>query len=163
MAKAKESAEKVEEGKKPGKSKLLLIILIIVVVVAGGGAGAWFFLKPKHGAEEVHEKPKPKPPVFQKLDTFTVNLAGGDERYLQVEISLKIADSKVGEQITQLMPEIRDRVLRLLSSKKADELATPEGKNKLSEEIRAQLNQLLGIKSPDDGVRGVLFTSFIIQ
>ncbi|MDR2112073.1 MAG: flagellar basal body-associated FliL family protein [Candidatus Accumulibacter sp.] len=53
----------------------------------------------------------------------------------------------------------------LLSSKKASELLTKEGKEKLAEEIRGQMNHVLDPRARGDSgpVREVLFTSFIIQ
>ena len=164
MAKDKAVKEEiVEESEvKPKKKPILLIVIILVVLLAGGGGAAWYFTKDKaaHPAkEEVH---KSVPPVFEKLEVFTVNLAGGD-RFLQVEMSMKIADIKVSEEIKLRMPEIRDSVLRLLSSKQAEELASVEGKTKLSEEIKKQVNHVLGTKKPEEGVLAVLFLSFIIQ
>jgi flagellar FliL protein len=80
-----------------------------------------------------------------------------------VEISLKVADQKVGEEVKLRMPEIRDGVLRLLSAKQVEDLNTPEGKSKLSEEIKGQINKVLNVQEPGKGVLGVLFTSFVIQ
>lgn len=167
MAKAKEkpkeeAAEETGGGKKK-KGLLIVIILLSLVVLGGGGAAAWYFLA-GHKAAAGAEKPKPKPPIFERLDTFTVNLAGGDQdRYLQVEISLKISDRKIADDVKLHLPEIRDAMLRLLSSKKAQDISTAAGKTKLSEEIRQRINKVIGVKSPDEGVVGVLFLSFIIQ
>jgi hypothetical protein len=41
------------------------------------------------------------------------------------------------------MPEVRDRILLLLSAKKASDLLTLEGKRKLSAEIQAAVNAIL--------------------
>jgi flagellar FliL protein len=164
--KVKQGVEEVE-GEPPKKKKggRLKLIILLLVLLGGGGGAAWYFMQPQHGqpGAEVKSKEKAKPPVFERMDAFTVNLSGEGEHYLQVEISLKVADEKVGEEIKLYMPEIRDRVLRLLSSKHADELATPQGKAKLSEEIKAQVNKTLNLQAPDEGVAGVFFTSFVIQ
>ena len=164
MAKDRAQKEEIVEElveAKPKKKKFFLIVVILMILLAGGGAG-WYFLQgdKTHSAEE--KTKKVVPPVYEKLEQFTVNLAGG-ERYLQVEISLKIADPKVGEEIKLHMPEIRDVLLRLLSSKQAEDISSVEGKRKLSEEIRSRTNQVLGIKSPQNGVLAVLFLAFIIQ
>lgn len=164
MAKDKAKKEEIVEETvevKP-KKKGLLIIIILVVLLAGGGGAAWYFMQGSKGGATKAEKAKDLPPIYEKLEPFTVNLAGG-ERYLQTEISLKIADPKVSEDIKAHMPEIRDALVRLLSSKQADELVLVEGKAKLSEQIRKQINQVLGVKSPQVGVQAVLFVSFIIQ
>lgn len=152
-----------------GKKKLLIIIIAAVLVLALVGGGAAFFLLGKkpdaaqqegHGEEAAEEEDHP--PVYEKLETFTVNLADG-ESYLQLEMSLLVADAKAQEKIKLHMPEVRDGLLRLLSSKSAEELATPEGKDKLSSEVRSHVNEILGVKTPAKGVRKVLFNAFIIQ
>ena len=167
MAKDKGKPVPADEApKKKGKGKLLIIIVAVLVVlgVAGGGA-AWFLLHGKKSGPEAakHEAEAGTPPVFVKLETFTVNLtADGEDHYLQTEIELKVANAKVTENVKAHMPEIRNNVLLLLSSKTAGSLAPMEGKQKLSREIADQINKVLHVKG-DEGVTGVFFTSFVIQ
>ena len=125
---------------------------------------AWYFLHAKKaGSEETKHEEQAKPPVFVKLESFTVNLASdGEEHYLQTDIELKVADQKVTDNVKAHMPEIRNNVLLLLSSKTAGALVQVEGKQKLSGEIRDQINKVLQTKE-EDGVSGVFFTSFVIQ
>ncbi len=74
-----------------------------------------------------------------------------------------MADPKVQEKLKQHMPEVRDALLRLLTSKTAEELMTAEGKTALAEEVRKEVNRVIGAKKASQGVKDVLFTSFIIQ
>jgi len=60
------------------------------------------------------------------------------------------------------MPEIRNDILNLLSSKTPDDLSTLEGKNKLAADIQADINGLLKVRA-EKGVKKVLFGSFLIQ
>jgi flagellar FliL protein len=164
MAKAEENAAPPAGGK---KKLVILLAAVLVVVVAAVGA-VLFLLGGKPAAEQEEadaeqvEAVEEGPPIYEKLETFTVNLADR-ESYLQVEISLKLADAKVQEQIKQRMPEVRDVLLRLLSSKTAEALVTPEGKTELAKEVAKEVNGVIGAKKADKGVKGVLFTSFIIQ
>ncbi len=163
--KAKEAAVADEPPKKKGK---LFLILGILLVLGGGGGGAWWYFTQSgaKSAEHVeHKEEKPKPPVFVTLEAFTVNLQadGGGEHYLQVGIDLKVADSGVVDLVKLHMPEIRNGVLLLLSSKSAEQIASLEGKQKLSAEIQEQVNKPLHVKEADKGVTGVFFTSFVIQ
>jgi len=130
------------------KGRLLIVIGIGVLLVAGGG-GAWMLLGAgkKAGHAEV-KVAAAAPPTFFTLDPFVVNLAGEVQRYLQVGIDLKIADEHVKDQIKAHLPEIRNGVLLLLSSKQIDELSSLEGKNQLRAEIREAVNQPLGIRTP---------------
>ena len=63
--------------------------------------------------------------------------------------------------ITKNMNKFRDVIINILSSKRAPELLTAEGKLRLKEEIVDGLNQALALEQPP--VVGVLFTEFIIQ
>jgi len=161
-AKEAESEEDVPAKKKGGK--LLIIIIAVVVLLGGGGGAAWFFLMNKpSGTEPAAPKVEaPKPPIFMSLETFTVNLQGGSS-YLQLNIDLRVSDDKVIDAIKLHMPEIRNGILLLLSSKSVTDLSTVAGKQKLGEEIRAQVNKLIALHDPKHGVLGVFFTSFVIQ
>lgn len=57
--------------------------------------------------------------------------------------------------------QLRDVVIRILSSKKSTDLLTNDGKGRLKEELVDGLNEAIGLEEPP--VVGVLFTEFIIQ
>ncbi len=158
-------AEGAAEGK-PKKGKKMIVIIAAVVLLLGGGGGAWFFMKPKpkgkdaHAAKVEHEKP----PAFVDLDTFTVNLQPQSEgQFLQTTLVAKLKEPTAGDAIKARMPEIKDRVLLLLSSKSAADLGSLKGKQQLGKDITAQIKLALGDKKQADQVAGVLFTSFVIQ
>ncbi|MDP1683518.1 MAG: flagellar basal body-associated protein FliL [Burkholderiales bacterium] len=169
-AEAEVEAPEGEAAAKPKKKGKLLIMLIALLLLGGGGGAAWWFLKgnkphdPKAVAQK-KEEPE-KPPIFIRIDTFTVNLkkVDAEEHFLQVEMQFKVVDPKADEAVKLRMPEIRNALLLLLSSKTQEELATVEGKQKLSSDIVTQSNQIIRAKEPaKDGVVGVYFTSFVIQ
>lgn len=181
MAKEAPPAAESEAPKKKGKM-LIIIIAVAALVLIGGGVGAYLLLskpaaekkaKADHGDEEEvaaadgeeeedggHEDEHP--PVYEKLEQFTVNLAD-QESYLQTEIQLMVADVKVQEKIKAHMPEVRDALIRLLSSKTAEDLAQADGKAKLASEVQKAVNEVIGIKKKSKGVKKVLFAAFIIQ
>jgi flagellar protein FliL len=144
-AKAK-AAESEDAAPKKGKGKLFLIIGV-VVLLAGGGGGAWFFMKGKaapDAEQEVKAKPKAAP-MFEKLEPFVVNLADRG-RYLQVAMELRVPDAKTQAEVKKLLPEIRNGILLVLSGKRADEVTSAEGKQRLQMEIRQRANKALGIE-----------------
>lgn len=144
----------------PKKSRKLLLIGVAVVVLAVSSAAGWYFTQ---GGDTQEAQAEPvRLPVFTALDVFTVNLADTDQ-YLQVGLSLKVADSTVTDAIKLHNPEIRNELLMLLSSKRAAEVSTIEGKQKLADEVVAATRRLLPTNSPENGVLSVLFTSFVIQ
>ncbi|HIV70007.1 MAG TPA: flagellar basal body-associated FliL family protein [Candidatus Aquabacterium excrementipullorum] len=163
-------APAADAAPKGGGSKKLIIIIVAVLalVVVGGGAAAVLLMKKKADTaeasadgEEEHEAPaehaKPKehksdghPPTFVPLDPFTVNLADKDaDRYAQVGINLQVEDPHLAEEIKNYMPAIRNGILLILSHKSSEDLLSPEGKQKLAEEIRRETARSMGYEVPD--------------
>lgn len=153
---------------KKSRFKLFLILGLVVVLLGAAGGAAWYFFMdraPAAGAKKVAEKKKSEPPVFVNLDTFTVNLQndGAGDQFLQTNMSLQVGKQNDVEDIKLYMPQVRNRLLLLLSSKKASDLASVEGKKKLAEEIIAQLRQPFPPSGATVDVTNVFFTSFVIQ
>lgn len=183
MAKAPAKQEEPVAKKKAPKKKLLFIIVIALVaaLVLGGGALLWLKKKDaaiagnadKGGAASAKSDVAP---VFVRLESFTVKLQSDptrSEQYLQMVPELRVLNDSVSSKIKLYMPEIRNRILLLLSSKKPSDLSTPQGMETLSIELRNQINQIIdgsqgapytgAAPRPDDPVQSVLYTSFIIQ
>jgi flagellar FliL protein len=165
MAKEEAVAE-VEPPKKKGKM-LIIILAVVGVLVIAGGVGAYLLLsKPavekdaKHGDEATAEAEHP--PVYIKLEPFTVRLAD-QESFLQTEIQLKAEDPELIEKMKVRLPEVRDAILRTLSSKTGEELSQQDGQDKLAADILDKVHEVLGIKKKSEGVKKVLFVAFIIQ
>jgi flagellar FliL protein len=192
MAKAPEKQDgEVEAPKKKSKLMLFIIIGVVAVVLIGGG-GAFFLLKKKSADEADAEgdggtttkkeakadKGHPaKPPTYVKLEQFTTNMlsesAEQQPQYIQVVVELRLGDETEAAVVKGFTPELRDRILRLLSSRKPSQLATLEGKDALATEIRSTVNNV--VSPPKKGkaggkeveaegpVESVHFSSFIIQ
>lgn len=176
MATAPKSAPKVvpiEEGAaapapKKSKKKLFVMLGAILIAIAAGGGGAWYFLGGKSSGEggEAHsaKHEPPKAPVFLQMEQFTVNLQPEvGEQYLQIAFTLQVSSPEQVDLIKLYMPLVRSRLLLLLSSKKASELSTADGKKKLQDEIVAAIKQPFAANMQPQEVSGVFFTSFVIQ
>lgn len=148
---------------KKSKKKLLLVLLVILVLLGAGGGGAWYWFMVRN-TNAVAAPKKPAPPIFISLEPFTVNLQPeGGEHYLQTAITLQVTDKEEVDLIKLYTPQVRNRILLLLSSKKASEITSVEGKKKLAEEIVAAVNQPFIQDGKPQAASNVLFTSFIIQ
>jgi flagellar FliL protein len=114
--------------------KLIFILAALTVLGAAGGGGAWYFTRPldPHAASAVD-----KPALFLPLENFTVNLLPqeGQPQDLQAGLTLKLGAGVKSEVIKDRMPEIRNRILMVLSGKKAADLLSTKGKQKLAIEI----------------------------
>jgi flagellar protein FliL len=145
----KPAAQKPEDPTVPKNSskKLLIAVIAALVLVIAAGAG-WYFTKAKsddHHAEEVKIEP-PKTPIFVALEPFTVNLQReSTDQYLQIGISMKTFDAEVETKIKANLPDIRSKILQLLTTKTATELLTAEGKKHLVSEILYSANASIGI------------------
>ncbi len=155
----------VAAPEKSSKKKLIIIIAAALVLLGGGGGAAWYFMHQKsdHKKEVKHEEPA-KAPVFVTLETFTVNLQPDpDEKFLQLDLSMQVASPEAAELLKVQMPAVRNRLLMLLTSKRATDISTMEGKKQLSDEIVAEVKKPFSAGDKPQEVSGVFFTSFVIQ
>lgn len=163
-----EKDTKAEDAKAPKKSKSKLLLAIGIgatLLAAGGGAAAYLLIGKKDAAQAAEQKVAPKKtPVFVDLESFTVNLRDeDDDRFMQVKLVAEMKDAAAGEVLKNMMPAVRSEILLLLGSKKAADLATREGKERLAQEIVAAANRPLERTPAEKGVEAVNFTHLIIQ
>ncbi|WP_250532596.1 flagellar basal body-associated protein FliL [Caballeronia sp. AZ10_KS36] len=149
---------------KSGKLKRILIIAIGAIVLLGAGAGGAYFMLGKSAHGPAKPAPLP-PPVFFPLESLTVNLQADDGimHYLRVGLTLKLKDEKGQAALTERMPEIRSRILLLLSAKHPDDLAGIDGKRKLADELRATVEAAASTPEQPAHIQEVLFTEFVVQ
>ena len=117
-----------------------------------------------------------------------VNLSDpGGDRFVQIGITLELADEKTATTVKQYLPSIRNGILMLVSQRTAEELLERDGKERLAADVLNEVSAPLGYGNQakakkrsrdedaedEDGerrrspgknpVRRVLFSSFIIQ
>jgi flagellar FliL protein len=154
------------------KKKLIVIAAAAVLLLGGGGGAAWYFMQ--GGDAAAHESPKESKKKKKKdagvkseyvpVEAFTVNLQPENgEQYLQVQFTLQVAGAEQATLVKDNMAIVRNRVLLLLSGKRASEISTVEGKQQLAAEIQAIVQEPFDKDGDEQDVTDVLFTSFIIQ
>ena len=166
-----------EAPRKPSSRPWLWLMLALVGLGSAGGAGWFFYLKPK--VEMAQTAPELKPAgstVYLQLEPVVINL--GDEgggRFAQVGITFQIRNAKLIEDVKEVLPSIRNSILISLSERKAQDLLTKEGKERLAADILVEAGRAFGIdpaleeasapavsQAPNPVVQ-VLFSSLIIQ
>ncbi len=171
--KEEKAEKKTEENVEKKKSPVMLIIILIVTALIVGGGGTVAFLMFRGNAEDEMDKDKDKAeeeaetevkpgtlgPIVM-LEPFVVNLSGsGGRNYLKLEIGLELSNEEVREEINNKIPQIKDAVLMLLSSKTYDDVKTADGKLMLKESILIRLNSFLNLGS----INNIYFTNFVVQ
>jgi flagellar FliL protein len=100
------------------------------------------------------------PTAIFDMDPFIVNLADAPEiRYLKLNVKLDLERAEAKDEIVARLPQVRDVILILLSSKDAASLRSTQGKFQLRDEIVARINNVL----PKVGVKTAYFTEFVVQ
>jgi len=184
---AEEETTEEESAPKEKKSSNLLMIIIIVVlilIIIIGAVVAVLLMSGDDEAVDVTAAPQAKEKTVSKqsnrssssamedtrkldqigtlypLDTFTVNLkSDSGRRYLKVTMSLELEGEELSMELDAKAPVLRDRIIRILSSKTLEEISSKKGKQKVSEQIMDTLNAML----TDGRIKGIYFTEFVIQ
>ncbi len=102
---------------------------------------------------------KSVPGAIFDLDPFIVNLADAETRYLKLTVKLDLDRSESKDEIAARLPQVRDAILILLTSKDVASLRTTQGKFQLRDEIVNRVNSAL----PKNGVKTAYFTEFVVQ
>lgn len=189
---AEEQDEGAEVAPKKSSKKLIIILIVSLVSLAAIAGGLWMLLKPSAPPEGMGMAPagqkaeekievSTEPPKFVDLGSFTTNLSPEEgDRFVQVAITLKVSRKELEVSIADRKPEIMHRVNMLLQTKLPSELSTHAGKTQLAEQLKAQIQHVLGLRktvpaigaeqtevAPESKIKGgldeVLFTSFLIQ
>lgn len=155
-----------------GKRTPWLVIVLLILLCSAGSAGAvYYFLNgDKLGSLlTTHKSDEPVvkdvKPIFVPIAPFTVNLqgTGNEQRLLYIGLALKVGDAASETLLKEHMPEIRSRLLMLMASQTAAQLATPTGKDVLSAQILRLFEVPLATPQPQLAIQGVFFSDFIVQ
>lgn len=146
---------------RPRSGKKLMLVGAVALLLAGGGAGAWWMMRGDPAATQADKPKPPAAPLFVELEPFTVNLAG--DHVLQTSVSLQVAKAEDADQLKLYQPVVKSRMLLLLSSKSAEALQAPQGKEALAADIALALKQPYVKGLPPPAIGGVYLTAFVIQ
>ncbi|CAG9413379.1 flagellar basal body-associated protein FliL [Providencia alcalifaciens] len=155
------------ESKRSNKG---LILLFALIALAGAGFGGYSWWMTKQEALDTtngeEKRPNMPQPIFMELEPFTVNLPGlnnAADRVLYIHITLRLANEKSRKQLHEYLPEVRSRLLLLLSEQQAKNISTHEGKLQLMKDIKGTLTPTLIPGDTDQDISDVLFTTFILR
>ena len=180
-----ETEETQQEGKKKSSNMLMIIIIVVLILIIIGGAVVAILLmgddeqstaasEPQATQKQVsqpqrrHMSNTDMEPsrhlsdigILYPLDTFTVNLkSDSGRRYLKVTMSLELEGEELSLELDSKSAVLRDRIIRILSSKTLEEISSKKGKQKVENQIIDTLNAMI----TDGQIKGIYFTEFVIQ
>lgn len=177
-----EDNKKEQAAPSSNKNPLLTILMIVNIVAMGTVAFfQWRFMQMEAKRPDLTTllKEKDSAPVdgeaageqksvevvkkenLLTLDSFTVNLAQGEgpRRFVRLDAVLKMSDEAKAQEFEARKPQIRDTIISILNTKRADDLLKKEGKSYLKEEIKAAINAFL----VDGSVEDIYYISFQIN
>lgn len=128
----------------------IIIIILLVIVVAFGSAFLYF-----------NYTSKPTKTVYYNYspgDEFVTNLKG-DDKFVKAGVELEVYDKNVLNELKDQNSKIRNLILQILRNKAPQDLEGSEGQIKLQNEIKGEINKILGA----DKITNVYFDDFIVQ
>lgn len=156
----------------------MFIFIFILIVLAVSGVIAWMALSTNdeeednikrmvelkhssgHGSSSVEEYEKTRLSVgaMYTLDMFVLNVKDKTGKAdLKLEVSFEMSSNELSGELEDKKALFRDKIILLISSKSMEEISTNSGKDKLKEEIIANINPLL----EDDKIHNIYFPTFV--
>ena len=132
-----------------------IIILVAGVAISGGLAilTVGGYIAPKIEEDKLNQRVKESKMsestyldnlTFFQIDPMIVNPAGSNgERYLKATISLEMTDPEVRAEVEKRVPQIKNQINNVLSSKSIKQVQTNEDREKLRREIMGRVNGML--------------------
>jgi len=182
MAEEESTEESQPQEKKSSNLLMIVIIAVLILIILIGGAVGILLMSDDEVTEVSQPQAKEKSAskskrssasseyddsrqlndigILYPLDTFTVNLkSDAGRRYLKVTMSLELEGAELSLELDAKSPVLRDRIIRILTSKTLEEISSKKGKQKISSQIMDTLNAMIS----DGTIRGIYFTEFVIQ
>jgi len=182
---AEEETEEAPKEKKSSNMLMIIIIVVLVLIIVIGGVVGFLLMGSDDDEVEVAQTPQVKEKkvsrssssrssdnsmgrsrqlseigILYPLDTFTVNLkSDAGRRYLKVTLSLELEGEELSLELDAKSAVLRDRIIRILTSKTLEEISSKKGKSKVETQIMDTLNAMIS----DGTINGIYFTEFVIQ
>jgi flagellar FliL protein len=100
-------------------------------------------------------------PVISLGNEFIVNIVAedGSPHFLKVVLSVELDNEKTKEEAEKRVPQMRDQVISILTSKTKEKISEKEGKELIRREITTSINRFLATGR----IKNVYFEDFLIQ
>ena len=140
---------KKEKTKGKGKGRFFIKILIVLLLLAAIGGGGYFGYKKffansnNKTATAASSEVKVVSDYTFGLDEILVNLSDEDStRYIKIKVYIGYDKKKLGTELTEKAPILRDKVISVFRTKKAADFSS-KGIEIIKSEILSKINPLL--------------------
>lgn len=168
---AQNSAAEAAPAKK-GKLKLIILLTVVVLLaIALSVAGTLWFLGgglpgmgDDSGSENDVAEESFTPSVYLEIDKALVTTVQGEgrQRYAQAYVAFGATDPEALAAAKLHMPLIRSQLVMVLGNSSFTKLQTPEGRQGLTDDMLATVNQVLE-QEGEPALNRVLFKNFVVQ
>jgi flagellar FliL protein len=160
------AAKKKNNPDAPGAIRNQAIATVVVLLLLSGAAiGGWYYYNntsrntPSGPSQPQVETEVNLGPMVDVRE-FIVNIISDDNsHYLRTSLTIELSNQAAYDELNKRMPQIRDAILMLASSKTFEELYDVHGKKQLKAELLIELNEML---TKGEAV-AVYFTDFVVQ
>ncbi|NWF52151.1 MAG: flagellar basal body-associated FliL family protein [Nitrospirae bacterium] len=153
--------EQVQEIKPKKFNKKLIIIIagaFLVLIISGFITYMVLHSSGKSdGASHKNEETSVKATLVP-IEPLILNLSE-QGRFLKITMQFEISDPSYQQFVSDYIPQLKDAIIILISSKSSDSISSPEGKLQLKDEILLRANQTVG----KDIFKNLYFTEFVMQ
>jgi flagellar FliL protein len=151
------------------QKKLIVIAAAAALVLLGLGVGTWLLfsgdesVSPEQADGQEQPEIPTEPATYHDMGpVFVVNLPG-KPRMLQVGLQVRLRSPDLGEFLEYNDPALRHGILNLLGAQDGQTLKSRAGKERLQQELEAEINRLIAQYQGPGEVETVLFSSFVMQ
>ncbi|MDA8646086.1 flagellar basal body-associated FliL family protein [Porticoccaceae bacterium] len=178
--------DQTTEGKPVGK--MILIAVIILTVLGGASGGALYAMghfdappdaeivisemeNPSRPAAKEKKKKKPSRNTDAELSYFEIkskllsNLYNSN-RMIQVKVAVMVEEEDEGAKIEEVKKHafpVRSSLLKVLSSKREDQIAGHDFRDQLENDLKIAMNDVLQERTGKRHVEELYLTEFIVQ
>jgi len=155
------------------KTIVIVIVIVLVLIILVGAITASLMLttdsqkkvmlSPKNNVKSItsySSKKLSEIRILYPLDTFIIKLkSDAGRRYLKVTMSLEVNGEELSLELDAKSAVLRDRIIRILTSKTLEEISSKKGKVKVTNQIMDTLNSMI----VGGSIEGIYITEFVIQ
>ncbi|MGB9715105.1 MAG: flagellar basal body-associated FliL family protein [Thermodesulfovibrionales bacterium] len=158
---AEGQTEQVQEVKpKKFNKKIIIIIGGALLFLLISGFVAYILLHSSAKSDDASHKKEEKSlkATLVPIEPLILNLSD-QGKFLKITMQFEISDPSYQQIVSDYIPQLKDAIIILISSKSSDSISSPEGKLQLKDEILLRANQTVG----KDIFKNLYFTEFVMQ